>query len=95
MRLFVVTGKAATHGNRRLFGQQRDAIMAFLPVIKDVIAEPGDLFEREHVVVNFGFLQANHVRLVFFDDGGQLVWAGTQAVDIKRDEFHSRCHCAR
>ncbi len=45
--------------------------------------------------MNFGFLQANHVRLVFFDDGGQLVWAGTQAVDIKETEFHSRCHCAK
>ncbi|VAQ39517.1 Uncharacterised protein [Klebsiella pneumoniae] len=95
LSLFAIVRETAADGNRRLFGQQRDAIMAFLPVIKDVIAEPGDLFEREHVVVNFGFLQANHVRLVFFDDGGQLVWAGTQAVDIKRDEFHSRCHCAR
>ena len=38
LRFFVVTRKAATR-NRRLFGQQRHAIMAFLPVIKHVVAE--------------------------------------------------------
>ena len=36
--LFTIVGEAAAHRDRRLFGQQRDAVMAFLPVIKDVIA---------------------------------------------------------
>lgn len=69
--------------------------MVFLFVIKDVIVESGNFFEREYVVVNFGFLQVNYVWLVFFDDGGQLVWVGMQVVDIKRDEFYSCCYCVR
>ena len=54
--LFTIVWETATHGDRRLFGQQRDAVMAFLPVIKDVIAQLCHLFERKHIVVNFGFL---------------------------------------
>ena len=69
--------------------------MAFLPMVKDVVAQLRHLFERKHIVVNFGFLETDNIGLMFIDDGGQLMGAGTQAVDIKRDEFHSRCHCAR
>ncbi|STJ85966.1 Uncharacterised protein [Escherichia coli] len=39
--------------------------------------------------MNFCLLQANHIRLVLFDDGFKLVRSGAQAVDIKRDKFHS------
>ena len=95
LRLFVITRKTATHGNRRLFGQQRHAIMAFLPVIKHVVAELRHLFEWKHIVMNFCLLQANHIRLVLFDDGFKLMRSGAQAVDIKRDKFHSRCHLFR
>ncbi|CSF84839.1 Uncharacterised protein [Shigella sonnei] len=69
--------------------------MAFLPVIKHVVAELRHLFERKHIVMNFCLLQANHIRLVLFDDGFKLVRSGAQAVDIKRDKFHSRCHLFR
>ena len=34
LSLFAIVRETAADGNRRLFGQQRDAIMAFLPVIK-------------------------------------------------------------
>ena len=54
--LFPIVRETATHGDRRLFGQQRDAVVAFLPVIKDVIAQLRHLFEGKHVVVDFGFL---------------------------------------
>ena len=69
--------------------------LAFLPVIKHVVAELRHLFERKHIVMNFCLLQANHIRLVLFDDGFKLVRSGAQAVDIKRDKFHSRCHLFR
>ena len=36
------------------------------------------------------FLQADHVRLVFLDQGRQLMWARTQAVDIEGDDLHGR-----
>jgi hypothetical protein len=57
--------------------------VTFLPVIKDVVAQFRHLFEREHIVVNFCLLQANHVGLMLLDNGFQLVRTGAQAVDIK------------
>ncbi|VDZ62623.1 Uncharacterised protein [Serratia odorifera] len=41
--------------------------------------------------MNFGFLQADNVRLVLFDDGGQLMRSRAQSIDIKRDKLHERC----
>jgi hypothetical protein len=38
--------------------------------------------------VYFGLLQADNVRLVLFDNRRQLMGAGAQSVDIKRDKFH-------
>lgn len=93
LRFFTVAREAATHGNRRRFGEQRDAIVTFLAVIKDVVAEFRHLFEGEHVVVNLCLLQADHIWLMLLNDSFKLMRAGTQAVDIKRDKFHSRCQC--
>ncbi|MNI60541.1 hypothetical protein D3C73_1157660 [compost metagenome] len=95
LSFFVIVREATTHRNGRFFRQQRDAVMAFLTVIENVVTQLCDLFEREHVIVDFCLLQADHIRLVFFDNGCQLMRTGTQAVDIKRDKFHSRCHFAR
>jgi hypothetical protein len=64
--------------------------MAFLAVIKHVITVLTDIFQREHVVMDFSFLQADHVRLVLFDNCRKLMWAGAQSIDIKGDELHSR-----
>ena len=86
----TVVRETATNGDRRRFGQQRHAIVPFLPIIKDVVTEFRHLFEREHVVVDFRLLQANHVGLMLLDNRFQLMGTGTQAVDIKRDKFHSR-----
>lgn len=61
--------------------------MAFLAVIEDVVTQFCHLFEREHIVVNFCLLQADHVRLVLVDDGLQLMRTGAQAVDIKETNF--------
>ena len=66
--------------------------MAFLTVIKNVVAQFRHLFEREHIVMDFSFLQADNVRLMLFHQRGKLMRAGAQAIDVKRDEFHSREH---
>lgn len=34
LRLFIVTREATTHRHRRIFGQQRNAVVAFLTVVK-------------------------------------------------------------
>jgi hypothetical protein len=43
--------------------------------------------------VDLGLLQADHIWLMLLNDSFKLMRAGTQAVDIKRDKFHSRCQC--
>lgn len=58
-----------------------------------VITETGHRFMREHVVMNFSFLQANDIGLVFINNRCQLMEAGTESIDIKRDEFHNHHHC--
>ncbi|MNL69871.1 hypothetical protein D3C87_1947860 [compost metagenome] len=65
--------------------------MAFLPVIEHVIAVLADVFQWKHIIVNFGFLQTDHVGLVLLDNCGQLVRTRAQSIDIKRDKLHERC----
>ncbi|MNI93091.1 hypothetical protein D3C73_1509830 [compost metagenome] len=62
--------------------------MAFLPVVVHVVAELADFRFRELVVGNLGFLQADHVRLVLFDQRLELVGTGAQAIDIERNDLH-------
>jgi len=40
--------------------------------------------------MDFRLLQADHVGLMLLDNGFKLMGTGSQAVDIKRDKFHSR-----
>ncbi|MCY1401265.1 hypothetical protein D9M71_163810 [compost metagenome] len=54
----------------------------------DVIAQRLDLGEGELLVRDFGFLQADDVWLMFFDQRRQLMGPGPQAVDIERNDFH-------
>ncbi|MNE72808.1 hypothetical protein D3C80_1687820 [compost metagenome] len=75
---------------RLLAREQGDAVMAFLAVVMHVVAEVADVRLGELLVGDFGFLQADHVRLVFLDQGRQLMWARTQAVDIEGDDLHGR-----
>ncbi len=70
---------------------QSHAVMAFLPVIEYVVAVLADVFQWEHVIVNFGFLQTDHVGLVLFDNCRQLMRTRAQSIDIKRDKLHERC----
>jgi len=53
--------------------EQGDAVVAFLPVIVDVVAERLDLRLGELFVRNLGFLKADDVRLVLFNDRRKLV----------------------
>ena len=64
--------------------------MALLPVKVHVVAQRFDIGEGELLVADFGFLEANHVRLVFFDQRCQLMRPSAQAIDVERNDFHGR-----
>ena len=83
LSFFVIAGKALVQAQRRLARKQGDAVMALLAVVMHVIAEGSDVGKRELLVGNLGFLQADDIRLVLVDQGGQLMRTGTQAVDIE------------
>jgi hypothetical protein len=40
--------------------------------------------------VDLGFLQADHVRLMLFDQRRQLMRTGAQSVDVEGDDLHGR-----
>ncbi|MNN41816.1 hypothetical protein D3C81_1559560 [compost metagenome] len=73
---------------RRLAREQGDAVVAFLAMKVYVVAQGLDLGERELLVADLGFLQADDVGLVLFDQRRQLVGPGTQAIDVERDDLH-------
>ena len=62
--------------------------MGLLSVEFHVIAELIDLVYRKFVILYLGFLKADHLRRVFFDNGLQLVQTYPDTVDIKRHESH-------
>ncbi len=59
-------------------------------MVVHVITQGLDISQRELIVADLGFLQANHVRLVLFDQRRQLVRARAQAVDVERDDLHEK-----
>ncbi|MCY1248953.1 hypothetical protein D9M72_624470 [compost metagenome] len=77
-------------GQRLLAREQGDAVMAFLPVEVHVITQGLHLGQRELFVVDLGFLQADHIGLVLFDQRRQLMGTGAQPVDVEGDDLHGR-----
>ena len=75
--IFIISCEAFAHGNRLCFGQQGDTVMGFLAVIKNVVAEVFQVIEREHLVMDFGFLEADNIRLMLCDNRFQLVRPGS------------------
>ncbi|MNF01020.1 hypothetical protein D3C80_1999450 [compost metagenome] len=59
-------------------------------MVMHVVTQRLDLGERELVVVDLGFLQADDIWLVLIDQCRQLMGAGAQAIDIERDDLHGR-----
>jgi hypothetical protein len=55
-----------------------------------VITQRLDLVQRELVVMDLGFLQADHVGLMFFNQRRQLMGASAQPVDVEGDDLHGR-----
>ncbi|MNN72947.1 hypothetical protein D3C81_1890260 [compost metagenome] len=88
--VFFIAVKAFVNLQGRLAREQGDAVMAFLPMVMHVVTQRLDLGERELVVVDLGFLQADDVWLVLLDQCRQLMGAGAQAVDVERDDLHGR-----
>src|SRR5690606_24388670 len=88
LRVFTVTGKALVDFQRRLARQQGDTVMTFLAVVMHVVAECFGLCQGELLVGDLGFLQADDIRLMLFDDRRQLVRSCPQSIDIERNKFH-------
>ena len=63
--------------------EQGNAVVTFLTVEVHVVAQRFDIGEGELLVADFGFLEANHVRLVFFDQRCQLMRPSAQAIDVE------------
>ena len=74
--VFVIAGKTFVHAQRFLAREQGHAVMAFLTVVVDVIAQGLHFGEGELLVMDFGFLQANHIGLMLFNQRRQLMRAG-------------------
>src|SRR6266702_2110780 len=69
----------------RQFRNDGDAVVALLPVQRDVlISEPLESLQRKGVVDAFGFLKAQHVRPRRFEEFGDDVDAQAHRVDIPR-----------
>ncbi|MDT4839784.1 hypothetical protein FQZ97_735850 [compost metagenome] len=90
LAVLAIAGETLVQRQRLLAREQGDAVMAFLTVVMHVVAEIADVRLGELLVGDLGFLQADHVRLVFLDQGRQLMWACPQAVDIEGDDLHGR-----
>ncbi|MNG06663.1 hypothetical protein D3C84_899190 [compost metagenome] len=88
--VFFVGGETFMQGQRLLAREQGDAVMAFLPVEVHVITQGLHLGQRELFVVDLGFLQADHIGLVLFDQRRQLMGTGAQPVDVEGDDLHGR-----
>src|SRR5258707_15883539 len=65
------------------FRDHRDAVIALLPVQRDVlIAKAPETLQRKCVIDAFGFLQAQHVRPHRFEEFGDQVDAQPHRIDV-------------
>ena len=82
-RIDLVAEGSDIGGLERQFRDDGDAVIALLPVQRDVlIAETLESLQRKRVVDAFGFLQAQHVRPRRFQEFGDDVDAQAHRVDI-------------
>ena len=91
--LLVVAGpgEAQLHVLRRASRQQRNAVVAFLPIVVDeLVAELLNCLHGELLVTDFGFLQRDDLRRVTLGDGLELVQPGANAVGVEGDDAHGR-----
>src|SRR6266436_9241407 len=84
-RIDLVAEGADVRGLERQSRDDGDAVIALLPVQRDVlIAKPLETLQREGVVDAFGFLQAQYVRPHRLDEFGDEIDAQAHRVDIPR-----------
>ena len=88
--VFFVSRETFVDSNRLLTREHCHAVVAFLAMEIHVVAKGAYFFQRKLIVVDLGFLQADHVRLVFFDQRCQLMRTGAQSVDVEGNNLHGR-----
>ena len=76
-------GKALVDCQRCLPRQDSHTVVGFLAVESDLVAEILYHSQREVLILNLGFLDADDVRLVLVHQFLQLVWTGANAVGIE------------
>lgn len=88
-RLIVVkAGNAAPDVAKRMFGEQGDAVVGFLPVACEVQAARGEVFMRDGMIFLLKFLQPYDVEWKLFDIIEQVRLAYFEGVDVPRgDDF--------
>src|SRR5712671_1770753 len=82
-RIDVVAEGADVRGLEWQFRDHRDAVIALLPVERDVfVAEALETLQRKCVIDAFGFLQAQHVRPHRLEEFGDEVDAQPHRIDV-------------
>jgi hypothetical protein len=82
-RIDLVAEGPDVRGLERQFRDHRDAVIAFLPVERDVlIAEPLETLQRECIVDTFDLLQAQYIRPHRFEEFGDDIDAKPHRIDV-------------
>lgn len=76
-----------------MFAEQGDAVMGFLAVKSHLVAQGLYVSNRKCLVTDLGFLQTYKVRSILFHHRIELMQAGANAVDIKRNDFQKLATC--
>ncbi|MNJ54496.1 hypothetical protein D3C77_499370 [compost metagenome] len=90
LSVFLIAGKAFMQAQRCLAREQGNAVMTFLAMKVHVITQGLDICQWKLLVADLGFLQADNIRLMLFDQRRQLMRPCAQAVDVERDDLHGQ-----
>ena len=85
----LVALQAASHILKREFGQDRDAVEAFLSMGFNAVAHILEDLARETFIHGFDLLQHRHIRGLRLQPCRKRFDAGFDAVDIERCDFHA------
>ncbi len=90
LRFLAVPGKTEAQLDRFPTKKEGHPVMGFLATEGHTITEFLDRREGKIFILDLGLLQTDNLGAVFFCKGLQLMKAGTNAVDVKRYNFHDQ-----
>ncbi len=86
--VFMVVGKPLLHLQGLAERHQSHTVVTLLTMILDLVAELPYGSQRKIGILRFGFLQADNIGPMPFDQLLQLVQAGANTVNIEGHDFH-------